>query len=101
MSGGSVDLQQIGRELVVSDVFDELRSAESKFPGFPVDALHAMAVLQEEVGELQKAILQRVYDGPEKSTEQDVRAEAVQVAAMALRFLFSMPQLRYVPCEQK
>lgn len=96
-----MELQQVGRERVLAAIFNELRSAEAKFPGFPVDALHAMAVLQEEVGELQKAILQRVYDGPEKSTEQHVHDEAVQVAAMALRFLFSMPQLQYVPCEQR
>jgi len=30
-------------------VFDELRRAEHKFPGFPTDPIHAAAVLAERV----------------------------------------------------
>lgn len=87
------------REKIITDVFAELKRAEAKFPGFPVDPLHALAVLQEEVGEVQKAVLQSVYE-PEKSSPGDIYDEGVQVAAMALRFLFSMGQYQYIPCKQ-
>ena len=72
----------------------ELDAAVRKFPLWPTDPLHAVAVLNEEVGELNKAILQTVYE-PSKATRQDVRDEAVQVAAMALRFLASLDDYDY------
>lgn len=57
----------------LADVEAEVRRARDKFPV----ANLTMAALTEEVGELAKAML----DEPWKR----VRAEAVQVAAMALR----------------
>jgi len=79
-------------------VFEELRRAERKFPGFPTDPVHAAAILAEEVGELQQACLQWTY---ECGTFEDVTKEAVQSAAMALRFLFNMESLRRRPSVQK
>jgi len=78
-------------------VFDELRRAEHKFPGFPTDPIHAAAVLAEEVGELQKACLQWTYEG---GNLDNVTVEAVQSAAMALRFLFNIESLRRRPSDQ-
>ena len=77
----------------------EVTKAVAKFPTWPTDPIHAAAVLNEEVGELNKAVLQAVYE-PHKSGPQDVRDEAVQVAAMALRFLASLSTYHYAPGDQ-
>ena len=78
-------------------VFDELRRAEAKFPGFPIDPIHAAAVLAEESGELQKACLQWTYEGGEYS---QVLEEAIQTAAMAFRFLINMEKMEPRKSEQ-
>lgn len=82
----------------VGMVFEELRRAERKFPGFPTDPVHAAAILAEEVGELQQACLKWTYEG---GNLEDVKKEAVQSAAMALRFLFNIESLRCRPSEQE
>lgn len=74
---------------VVALVLAELERATRKFPTWPTDPLHASGVVMEESGELAKAVLQAVYE-PHKSTIEDVRTEAIQTAAMAIRFLKSM-----------
>lgn len=80
-------------------VFDEIDRAIAKFPTWPSDPLHALAVLGEEFGELTKAVLQSVYE-PHKSNPADVREEAIQTAAMALRFLASLDRYDYCPGQQ-
>lgn len=80
-------------------VMAEVARATEKFPTWPTDALHAVAVLGEEFGELTKAVLQATYE-PHKSTPDDARTEAVQTAAMALRFLASLDAYAYERCEQ-
>ena len=84
---------------IVNEVLAEVARATEKFPGWPTDPLHALAVLGEEFGELTQAMLQRVYE-PHKATDEDVRTEAVQTAAMALRLLFSLDRYEYKPCAQ-
>lgn len=80
------------------DAFDvveqELCSATTKFPFWPSDPLHALAVLGEEYGELNQAILQLMYE-PEKSSLDHVKEEAVQTAAMAIRLLMSVDDYDY------
>lgn len=83
----------------VDDVLAEINKAVAKFPTWPTDPLHAVAVLGEEYGELVKAVLQLTYE-PHKTTAEEVRMEAIQTAAMALRFLQSLPVYRYQPGEQ-
>jgi len=75
-------------------VMGELAKAEAKHPEWPTDPLHAIAVIGEEFGELTQAVLQVTYE-PGKSLITDVRREAVQTAAMALRFLESMDDYIY------
>lgn len=82
-----------------ASVFAELERAVHKFPTWPTDPLHAVAVLGEEFGELTKAVLQTVYE-PHKVKPGDVRMEALQTAAMALRFLQSLDRYVFAPCEQ-
>jgi NTP pyrophosphatase (non-canonical NTP hydrolase) len=83
----------------VRAVLAELDRATRKFPTWPTDPLHAVAVLGEEAGELTKAVLQAVYE-PHKSTPEDVATEAIQTAAMALRFIDSLPRYVYARGEQ-
>jgi len=73
----------------IDAILAELRRAVAKFPTWPTDPLHALAVLGEEFGETTKAAVQAMYE-PHKATPADVRAEAIQTAAMAIRFLISL-----------
>jgi hypothetical protein len=75
-------------------VAEELAKAQAKHPEWPTDPLHAIAIIGEEFGELTQAVLQVTYE-PGKSLITDVQREAVQTAAMALRFLQSMDAYVY------
>ena len=70
--------------------------APSPFPTWPSHALHAIAVVNEEIGELNKAILPIE---PHKSGHE-VRSEAIQAAAMAIRFVRSLDRYNYAAGEQ-
>lgn len=86
------------REILV-EIVHELERAMDKFPGWPTDPLHALAVVGEEFGELTQATLQHVYE-PEKSELCDVEREAIQLATMSVRFLMSLNAYRFEPGEQ-
>ena len=92
------DLRQ-GITPMQQQVFDEIERAIAKFPTWPTDPLHALAVLGEEFGELTKATLQAVYE-PHKSSMADVREEAIQTAAMALRFVESLDRYELITGDQ-
>lgn len=79
---------------VSAEVVAEVERATRKFPSWPTDPLHALAVLGEEYGELTKEIVQLVYE-PHKSSAEAVRREALQTAAMALRLLMSLDRYDY------
>lgn len=68
----------------ITKIIKELKRAKSKHPIWPKDIIHASAVLSEESGELTKSCLQYVY---EEGKLTDVDSEAIQVGAMAIRFL--------------
>ncbi|KAF1697964.1 hypothetical protein CSC62_07400 [Pseudoxanthomonas jiangsuensis] len=91
LAGGPTDSRSI-----LADVMAELARATAKFPTWPTDPLHAVAVLGEESGELTRAVMQAVYE-PHKGGREQVREEAVQTAAMALRFLMSLDEYEYAP----
>ena len=76
------------------EVTAELTRACSKFPTWPTDPLHALAVLGEEYGELNKSMLQLCYE-PHKTSAEDVREEAMQTAAMAIRLAISLDRYEY------
>ncbi len=84
---------------LIPEIEAELAKATTKFPTWPTDPVHAAGVVGEEYGELQQAILEHTYE-PHKSTKEDVRKEAIQVAAMAIRFLRSMDTYEFKPCAQ-
>lgn len=82
---------------VLAPVLAELARATTKFPTWPTDPLHALAVLGEEFGEQTQAVLQAVYEG---GSPRHVATEAIQTAAMALRFVMSLGTYRYQQAEQ-
>lgn len=84
---------------VVRDILREVERATELFPTWPTDPLHAVGVVNEEVGELNKAVLQELYE-PHKNKNGDVRKEAIQTAAMLIRFAISLDAYKYVPCKQ-
>jgi hypothetical protein len=65
-------------------VITELEHACAQHPNWPKDPIHQAAVVAEESGELVQAVLQHVYE-PHKGGSPV--KEAVQTAAMAVRFL--------------
>ena len=85
---------------ITAEVVAELERATRKFPTWPNAPLHALAVLGEEFGELTKAMLQFTYEPHKKVTRQDIREEAIQTAAMALRLAMSLPLYDYAPGTQ-
>ncbi|QWA09570.1 hypothetical protein GTU79_19730 [Sodalis ligni] len=85
--------------VVFTPILTELERAMRKFPTWPTDPIHASKILDEEVGELSKAVLQATYE-PHKSGPAEVRAEAIQAAAMAIRFIASLHKYQYVPSAQ-
>ena len=103
------DLATSKRLLELADALDaeqenavlaEVHRARAKFPTWPTDPLHALAVLGEEFGELTKAVMHVVYEPDVGDTAREVREEAVQTAAMALRFVASLGEYVYRPGEQ-
>lgn len=79
--------------MAIQHILTELDRAKAKWPGWPTDPIHAASVLAEECGELIQAANDFCYSNgdPER-----MREEAVQVGAMALRFLEGMSNYRRV-----
>jgi NTP pyrophosphatase (non-canonical NTP hydrolase) len=86
-------------EALTDEIKAEVARATAKFPTWPNDPLHALAVLGEEFGELTKAMLQLTYE-PHKTSANEVRSEAIQTAAMALRLAMSLHRYLYTPSRQ-
>ena len=85
---------------VIEQIIHEARRATAKFPTWPTDPLHALAVLGEEFGELTKAMLQHTYEPHKGVTQEDIRDEAIQTAAMALRLAMSLDRYEYRATQQ-
>ena len=67
-------------------IYKEYEAAVEKHPDWPIDPIHAAAILAEEAGELVQACLDYVYrDSDGKAAIE----EATQCGAMALRFLIN------------
>ena len=81
----------------IPEIKDEFERATSLHPMWPTDPIHACAIVLEEAGELQRAILHATYE-PNRGGPKAVRDEAIQVAAMAHRFLMSLDKYEYLPC---
>jgi len=65
-------------------VRQELERAKRLHPNYPENMLHQVAIINEEVGEMTKAVLQYHYEG---GNVHDISVELTQTAAMCLRML--------------
>ena len=87
-----------GIEMNISDhVQQEVSRAKLKFPDWPTDPLHAVAIIAEEFGELQKAVLEHIYELHKGVSNDDIRQEAIQTAAMCHRFIESIDDYDITP----
>lgn len=84
---------------VVLRIVTEVERATKKFPTWPTDPLHALAVLGEEYGELTKEMLQLTYE-PHKTNHERIETEAIQTAAMAIRLVMSLRRYCYTAGHQ-
>lgn len=66
-------------------IVEELARARKKFP--KQDVWITLAALTEEVGELNKAILEFTHEKDKGVTLKDIRKEAVQTCVMAMRVI--------------
>jgi NTP pyrophosphatase (non-canonical NTP hydrolase) len=71
-----------------SSIDAELKRAKKKHPHFPDDMFQQLAIMQEEAGEVTKAVLHYHY---ENGTLEHVREELIQTAAMCMRMLQNLP----------
>ena len=81
-------------QFIIDAILKEVERAETKFPDWPSDMVHAAAIVGEESGELTRAALQWTYEGGDILEAQ---IEAVQVACTAIRFLKGFAELNYTP----
>lgn len=84
---------------IIDEIVAEVEKAARKFPTWPTRIIDAGNVVSEEAGELAKACLQVTYE-KHKETLDGVRMEAIQTAAMCVRFLASMDRYDCSPGEQ-
>ena len=73
----------------VGEILQEYTKATIKFPTFPTDIIHAVAIVNEESGEAIRAALQYKY---ENGTLEAIEKELIQTAAMCLRCLYNLPK---------
>jgi hypothetical protein len=84
---------------IIREIAAEIDRATTKFPTWPTDPIHAANVVMEEAGELSKEVNQLTYE-PHKSSKEWVRKEAIQTAAMAIRFLMSLDRYEFTAGKQ-
>lgn len=72
----------------VNPILDELKRAEKKHPDYPKDMFRQVAIMNEEAGEVTKAVLHYHY---ENGSVENIREELIQTAAMCLRMLKNLP----------
>lgn len=74
-----------------TEIDKEYIRAENKHPDFPNDIFIQLAIMQEEAGEVTKAVLHYSYEG---GSLQDIKDELIQTAAMCVRMLESLNKLQ-------
>ena len=74
------------KDKVIDLIFKELEKAQKNHPDWPLDAIHAAAIIEEESGELLRAAIDFNYHNGKL---KNMKNEAVQTAAMAIRFLIN------------
>lgn len=75
-------------KILKTDVFEdielELKRATEKHPNYPEDMFKQLAIMQEEAGEVTKAVLEYSFG---KCSINEIRKELIETAAMCVRML--------------
>ena len=66
----------------------ELKRAEKLHPNYPTDMFRQLAIMQEEAGEVTKAVVDYHYA---KDTVLHIKEELIQTAAMCMRMIDNLP----------
>lgn len=82
---------ELNRLLKYSDIDSELGRAKKLHPDFPKDPFRQLAIMQEEAGEVAKAVNDCTCG---KDTIEHIREELTQTAAMCVRMLENLPKNR-------
>ena len=77
----------MSRDEVIKKILAELDRAETLYPQWPDDQIHAVAVMVEEAGESMQAALDCTYAN---GTIRHLREELTQTGAMVLRCLINL-----------
>jgi hypothetical protein len=76
---------------ILDDILRELKRSKKKHPYWPDHIVAGAAIVCEESGELIRAALNHKYESKDKFDKEawvkQMREEAIQTAAMAIRFL--------------
>ncbi len=75
---------------IIKEIETELDYANTKHPYWPVDAVHASAIINEEAGKLTQACID--HENGDGDSRERMRKKAVSTAAMAIRFLQSFDE---------
>lgn len=70
---------------IVATILKELAKAEKKHPHYPDDMFVQLAIMQEEAGEVTKAVL---HYHSKMVPFDDIEKELIQTAAMCIRMLY-------------
>jgi NTP pyrophosphatase (non-canonical NTP hydrolase) len=88
------------QQRAVDDVLDERARQDARWGVQNHDTITYLAILMEEVGETAQAALEMRFGGP-RGTEAHVRAEAVQVAAVALAIVECLDRGQQPPVTER
>lgn len=75
--------------VLIMEILMEVERAQKEHPKWPECPIKQIAIVTEESGELTRAGNQ-LDEG--KGTFKEIREEAIQTAAMAIRFLMQLPE---------
>ena len=81
------------REEILKLIDEELIRAESKWPDYYSDIIHASGLINEEAGETMAASLDYTYDN---GSIDEVVSKTIQTAAMCFRLLQNLRKLKAV-----
>lgn len=79
-------------EKIITEVLAELERAETLYPNHPTNHFKSLAIWQEEIGEVTKALLDSEDKG---SSREDIKTEAIQAIAMGFRFLKNLREAEF------
>lgn len=75
---------------IIDDIHQEYCRACRKWPEWPADLIHQIAIMQEESGEAIREALRYQYN--EGGTIEDLKKELIQTGAMVIRCLINLKE---------